>query len=225
MTRACLVASMSAIASIVALTACTHRVHLTAPGPHAPPVERVAAFMKLRPVQTGTLSENGRVVSKSLILADQTEVVVPEDLEPVVGTDSETMEYARASKRARDKEDIAFYVGAAVFITGAILSGFRVGESPPFGLSPWVGIGIMGASLIPLWPVRRYYAREDLRMRSKAFSTYTRDLGMQLNVCAHGMRVVACEAPLDTIDPFAPPAPKKEPATTMPERTALRMRR
>jgi hypothetical protein len=69
-----------------------------------------------------------------------------------------------------------------------------------------------GAALVTALPffAARQQRQEELQLRMQAFSTYTRDLGIELDVCAHGLEVVPCETP----QPLQPPglAPESQPA-------------
>lgn len=219
---------------VVGSTGCgPYHVRLDPPRPGITPDERVALFWRMRPTEEAYLKQNGEVVNRTIALGDRRagvepiEVVSPEDLEPLVGLHSETMRYARASIAAREKATIAGWTGLAATLVGVVVSGLFADE-PPFGMtSAWIGAGVMVGGLIVLLPVQRHYARAELALRKRAFDTYPRDLGLLLNVCAHGTQVVPCEVPVDEAPlpseqaPSAPPPP----ATTVPERTAqLRMR-
>lgn len=209
---------------LIAIAACgQYHVRLDPPRPGITPQERVDMFWRMRPTQEGFVKANGQLVNHTMFLGDKDkiEVVSPEDLEPLVGSDSETMQYARASVNARSKAQITSWTGLAAAIAGFVMTGW-FGDAPPFGLpNGWIGAGVMVTGFVLAYPVSRYYVREELRLRRQAFSVYTRDLGERLDVCAHGTQVVPCEAPT----PASPtPGEPKEPATTVPARTALRMR-
>jgi hypothetical protein len=218
------------LAATALLLACgPYRVRLDPPRPDITPEERVKLFLAMRPTATGTFSQDGTVVSNTIFLGDEKniddriEVEAPEDLEPLVGPDSETMQHARASVRARHKASLGEKVTLALLAAGLVTSGGIIG-SPPWGIpTKWIGLSMVIGGLAVGWPLTRHWARQELRLRREAFSTYTRDLGARLNVCAHGTQVIPCEAPVDT--PGEPPTPPKPPATTVPGRTALlRMR-
>ena len=63
------------------------------------------------------------------------------------------------------------------------------------------------------WTLQRRWTRQELEWRKRAFDSYPRDLGLLLDVCAHGTKVVPCEDPVDVP---TEPSPPKEPATTKP---------
>lgn len=215
---------MRALAVAVLLGSCTSHVQLRPIDPPTlTPAQRVGLFMRLRPVAEGTVTTDGVETSKTLVLADDTEIVAPEDLEPLVGRDSETMNFARESQSARTKNDAVWIATGVGILAGALLSGFVIRDEPAFGLSPWVGYGLMIGSAILGAGMTRHYVAQELELRKQAFASYPRDLGLMLDVCAHGMKVVACELPVEPTP--VPPGQPKEPATTMPDRTALRMRR
>lgn len=221
---------MKALALVIALTACgQYHVRLDAPRPGITPQERVALFWARRPTEEAYVKENGSLVNRTLFLGDrqsgeQIEVVSPEDLEPLVGADSETMRYARASISARRKARVTFWTGLALAVAGFVASG-AFADEPPLGLpTGWIGGGVMVAGLVLAYPVARHYTHQELALRKQAFDVYPRDLGLRLDVCAHGTQVVPCEAPLDE-PPSDEPREKLPPATTVPARTALlRMR-
>jgi hypothetical protein len=85
--------------------------------------------------------------------------------------------------------------GLAAFVVGGIASGFFV-DTPFISEVRWIGVGMMVTGAILAYPVAKHYAREELELRARAFDVYTRDLGLRLDVCARGMQVVACEAPV-----------------------------
>ncbi|HEX5059790.1 MAG TPA: hypothetical protein VFV99_10550 [Kofleriaceae bacterium] len=216
----------------LALAACgreQYHVRLDPPRPGITPQERVQLFWQRRPTAEGTVTTNDVETNKTLFLGDkqkgveQVEVVSPEDLEPLVGADSETMEHARRSVHARNRSNTAWYASIVVLAGGFVL-GIAVDRNTSDSGLPWTWItfGASAGTAVLLWSVERHWARDELEWRKRAFETYTRDLGQLLNVCAHGMEVVPCEAPINA--PSDPSQPK-QPATSIPGRTALlRMR-
>ncbi len=166
------------------------------------PAERVARFNALRPEQERTLSRNGEQVEKWLVLADKTEVDYPEDLSPVLDETSETARVARQSAAMRKRKKIIGIPATVLVLGGLALAGVSFQTDASVVGQPWTSLTMIGTGVI-LGLFARHYGQEDLDLRRKAFSTYTRDLGAKLNVCAHGFQVVACEAPM--IAP--PPAP------------------
>jgi hypothetical protein len=197
------------------LAACTqYHVKLPAPSPTITPEQRVAMFMAMKPKEVALLQEStdgGKSwtpVSSSLFLANKTEVVSPEDLIPLVGPDSETARAARRSVRARNRKNLWWGVSAVGAISTLVLVGAFT-EEPPIdrGLA-W------STALIPLVGsvIARDYQRDEIEHRRGAFRHYTRDLGLRLDVCARGTRVVACETPV----PAPAPAPAAEPAPAEP---------
>jgi hypothetical protein len=214
---------------LLAFTACASQYHvkLDPPRQGITPQERVELFWKMRPTEDGWVKHNGEVVNRTLFLGDkqatteQIEVVSPEDLEPLVGSNSETMQHARRSIAARNKAKSWTWAAYATvlggFIVGVALSDSDAGFGPS---RSWIGWGIALGGVLGVYPVARHYANVELESRKQAFETYPRDLGLLLNVCAHGTQVIPCEAPVET------PSEPKPPGTTTPGRTALlRMRR
>lgn len=177
---------------VVLVAACTPQYHvqLPAPSPMITPDARVATFWKMRPRSEVVLTINGTVENDTIMLGDnKTEVVSPEDLEPLVPADSETMRYARASVRVRNKGNWLFRVSVPLVIGGATTYMFVEGN---VGL---IGAGVALVSLIP-YMMSRNYAHDELALRRRAFEAYPADLGRRLNVCAHDNQVIPCEAPL-----------------------------
>ncbi len=219
---------MRACVLLLALAACAEQYHvrLEPPRPGITPAERVQLFWQRRATSEGVVTSDREWVNQTLFLGDkqagveQVEVVSPEDLEPLVGRDSETMQYARRSvvarKRARWWSSATWVALIGGAIAGIALDESGVGGSLPWG---WITFGASAVTASVTYSVARRATREELRWRKQAFVTYTRDLGLRLDVCAHGTQVVPCEA-----DVNAPDAPSPS-ATAAPGRTAmLRMR-
>lgn len=202
------IASLTAIA----LTGCaeTHQQFAPLAPATMTPDDRVHTFMRLRPVTQTTTTENGsNPIDSSIILDDKTEVYLPEDLAPLVGDDSETMRAARASMSARTKSGVAWAASAVLLIGGAVL--VFASDEDAIGAPPVVGYAAIGGALLGGIFVR-HYNRADIDARRRAFAAYPRDLGARLNVCAHGLQVVACEGPLPAPSvPAALPVPAAPP--------------
>jgi hypothetical protein len=200
---------MRALYFVVVIAACTPQYHvqLPAPSPTITPDARVATFWQMRPRKEGVQTINGTVVNDTIMLGDnKTEVVSPEDLEPLVPVDSETMRYARASVRVRNKSNWLFRISVPLVIGGATTYTFVDGN---VGL---IGAGVALISLIP-YMMSRSYAHDELALRRRAFEAYPADLGRRLNVCAHVNQVIPCEAPLPQAAPpqATPPQPTSVP--------------
>lgn len=195
---------MRACVVLLVATAChQHHVRLDPPRAGITPDARVALFWKLRPTADGFVKLNGEIVNRTMLLGDRKSgvepiaVVSPEDLEPLVGSDSETMRFARASVSARTKADVAWWTGIAVLAAGVVMSGY-FGDEPPFGLpTAWIGARTALGGLVIAQPVSSLYRRAEVALRARAFDVYTRDLGTRLDVCAHGTQVVPCEGPTE----------------------------
>lgn len=209
---------------LVVLASCTSQYHvrLPEPSPAITPDERVALFWRMRPVTEGQVRVNGDLVNDTIMLADKTEVVSPEDLEPLVGADSETMRYARASIHARRKSNVFFYTSLSMAAVGLVTA---------FVLNVPVSVAVAGgglfiASFAPYF-LERHYTESEIQLRRKAFDAYPADLGRRLNVCAHENQVVPCDGPLpgQPGQPDGAPGEKLPPATAVPAQTgSLRMR-
>lgn len=199
-----------------------HHVRLDPPPADLTPEQRVSLFEKRRPVVTATLLEsiNGgpwEQVSSTIELGDKTEVVSPEDLAPLVRSDSETMQKARASVVARRRHNVGNITMMTAAAVGLVLSGVFVDVPIPY--APYIGWPTFFAAAIIGMPVTRYLGRTEIRLLKQAFASYTRDLAERLNLCSRGLKVVPCETPRQ------PPPERREPATTVPSRTAaLKMR-
>jgi hypothetical protein len=213
-------------AIVICLAACADpHVTLKAPAPNITPAERVAMFKALEPVghETVEVSQNHgpwHLASTTLILADGTHVVVPQDLLPVVAPDSDTARAARASAAARHRVKTWLYVGIGATIASAVVLGsFVFGGSSPVP-EEYLFPGAALATAVPFYAARHEH-QEELQLRMQAFSTYTRDLGMRLDVCAHGLEVIACETPVTPNAPgmVAPSAPSSAPTQPAPATT------
>jgi hypothetical protein len=218
---------MRACAILLVLAACGSQYHVRLDPPRSgiTPQERVELFWKRRPTAQWQVTSEGQLLNQTMVLGDEqpgveeVEVVSPEDLEPLVGPDSETMQHARRSVAARHKARRWSRAAAAVLIAGFV-GGIALSQTDSSWKWVSFGGGFVGSAV--LYMFQREAAREELTWRRQAFRTYTRDLGTFLNVCAHGTKVVPCEEP--TPSEPTPPAPKPE-ATTRPGQTALlRMR-
>jgi hypothetical protein len=225
-------------ALLLALTACGGaHVQLPAPSPSITPADRVAMFKALerenQEVEQVSVN-NGpwQLSSSTLILANGMRVEHADDLLAVVPPDSDTAKAARASAAARRRSlwwKLAGYgAGFAGMATIAIN-----GDGEGFGVSEEYVLG--GAAILTLVPFLLSFKEhhDEIALRMQAFSTYTRDLGVRLDVCAHGLEVVACETvpsayppanapapypPATAPAPSSPPAPSTQPApaTTQP---------
>jgi hypothetical protein len=203
-------------ALVLALAACGTHVQLQAPASNITPAERVAMFKALERADQQTVAvsyNNGpwHLHSSTLILANGTHVELPEDLLPVVPPDSETARTARASAATKHRAEVleaiaygAAIVGTALILTSADNDQLGVSEDTMFYATAF-------AAGIP-YLVSQYEHREAIALRMQAFSTYTRDLGLRLDVCAHALEVVACE----TAPSAYPPPPSYAPAQSYP---------
>jgi hypothetical protein len=169
------------------------------------PTERVARFEALRPVKQGTLSTNGTQVDNWLVLADKTEIGYPEDLAPVLDENSETVRVGRQSAALRTRKNVTGTIATVLVLGGLALAGISGQIDGHIVGQPWLSLSMIGTGVVT-GVFYRHYRAEELDLRRKAFATYPRDLGAKLNVCAHGLQVVACEAPLP-----APPVPAAAP--------------
>jgi hypothetical protein len=201
---------------VVALAACAEP-HITLHGPTAAttPAERVAMFHALERAGQDTIQisrNNGpyQLAGAQLVLGDGTRIELPEDLLPVVPPDSDTARAARASAAVGHRANTWMYIGFGALAASIVtLVAVQTGS---------VNIGVPdeylfgGAALVTALPffAARQQRQEELQLRMQAFSTYTRDLGIELDVCAHGLEVVPCETP----QPLQPPglAPESQPA-------------
>lgn len=203
---------MRACAFFLIVAGCQQQYHvrLEPPRPGITPQERVELFWRRRPTAHGFATSEGELLNQTMFLGDQQlgieqiEVVSPEDLEPLVGPDSETMQHARRSIVARDKAEL--WSRASMV---ALLAGFVGGialSATDSGLG-WYSFAGGAVTSGILYTFQRRAAREELTWRKRAFSTYTRDLGTLLDVCAQGTKVVPCEAPVPSAEAPAEATP------------------
>jgi hypothetical protein len=210
-------------ALLVALTACGAHVQLPAPSPGITPADRVAMFKALERAnqEVEQVSVNNgpwQLKSSTLILANGTRVEHADDLLPVVPPDSDTAKLARASATARHRsiELKAVAYGAAVVGMAVLVSSFNddVDVAEDHSTQDYIFIGTAIAAAVP-YLIGLHEQHEEIALRMQAFSTYTRDLGVRLDVCAHGLEVVACETVPSAYPPAnAPNAPSPYPAAT-----------
>jgi hypothetical protein len=189
------------LVALIAACAGQYHVRLDPPRPGITPQERVELFWKRRPTAQWRATSEGELVNQTLVLGDtpasgeELEVVSPEDLEPLVGPRSETMQHARRSVAARDRASRYRYAAIAVLL-GGFATGVVLGEKLDGGLPwDWITFGFTAVTSGTLLMYQRRATGDELMWRKRAFSTYTRDLGTMLNVCAQGMKVVPCEEP------------------------------
>ena len=187
-------------------TACTQQYHvrLDPPRPGITPDERVRLFWQRRPTAQGIVTTNEEWSNQTLLLGDkqvgveQIEVVSPEDLEPLVGPESETMQHARRSIVARDRARLWGTSTVAVILGGFVAAVALETSSSDYD-QPWgrITMGAAAVAALVTYSFSRRATREELTWRKRAFSTYTRDLGLRLDVCARGTQVIPCEASVE----------------------------
>lgn len=149
----------------------------------------------------------------ALILRDGTRVELPDDLLPVVAPASDTARAARASAAARHRGDTWMYIGIGALVTSlAAIAAVELGDADIGVPDEYLLGGAALATGIPFLAAR-HERHEEMQLRVQAFSTYTRDLGLRLDVCAHGLELIACESPVTPNAPgmVAPTAPGVEP--------------
>jgi len=202
-------------ALLLGLAACAEpHVMLKAPAPSITPADRVAMFKALEPTkqETLTISRNHgpkELAGAGLILANGSEIQLPEDLLPVVAPDSDTARAARASAAAGHRANTWMYIGYTVAVTSIIgLVTYEAGDPDVAFSDNYLWGAALLATGVPFY-IAHHDRHEELQLRMQAFSTYTRDLGMRLDVCAHGLEVIACETPVAPNAPgmVAPSAP------------------
>jgi hypothetical protein len=196
---------------------------LKAPAPNITPAERVAMFKALEPTkrETLTISQNNgpkELAGAGVILANGSEIQLPEDLLPVVAPDSDTARAARASAAAGHRANTWMYVAYTVAVTSIVgLVTYETRDTDRAFSDDYLWGAALLATGIPFY-IAHHDRHEELQLRMQAFSTYTRDLGTRLDVCAHGLEVIACETPVapnapGMVAPSAPaqPAPAQTP--------------
>lgn len=208
-------------AVVLALAACGTHVQLPAPSPGITPADRVAMFKALERAnqEVKQVSVNNgpwQLASSTLILANGTRVELADDLLPLVPPDSDTAKLARASATARHRAIELKAVAYGVAIVGMALLFSSINDDANVAENDHTQDYIFGgtavAAVIP-YLIGMHEQHEEIALRMQAFSTYTRDLGLRLDVCAHGLEVVACETVPSANPPATAPAPYP-PATT-----------
>jgi hypothetical protein len=191
-----------AFAALGLLASCAGK-HVNLPALPAPSEQarRVQAFLDLQPVSRSLTTENGWAMDSTMTLHDGTKVTYPEDLSPVVPSGSETQRAIDRSIAARHRKNrwlVGFLVGAVAGTATFIVLEKRGDHGLLPLAAPLVLAGIPGFLF--------YSSRADeIAERRAAFVAYPRDLGARLDVCAHELRVVPCEAYPTPAAPTAPP--------------------
>jgi hypothetical protein len=184
-------------ALLLALAACGGaHVQLPAPSPNITPADRVAMFKSLERAnqEVRIVSVNKgpwQLSSSTIILANGTRVELPEDLLPLVPPDSDTARAARASETARRRSIALKGVAYGVAVVGMALLFANINDDGNAAehdhTDDYIFAGTAVAAVIP-YLIGMHEHHEEVALRMQAFSTYTRDLGLQLDVCAHGPR-------------------------------------
>src|SRR5258706_7721469 len=139
------------VASVV-LIGCGHEhVAFPPPPPNLTPQQRVYAYNQLVGEQEHIVVSNQGNGSHSIIMADGREVYYPEDLVPLVLSDSATARHARNAEAARDSSGLWKMGGFVVLLVGMGAWFAHAAEENPSGpnivgpvlmLTGLVGLGV-----------------------------------------------------------------------------------
>lgn len=200
-------ASISALIYLVTAAGCaaSPHVHLVAPAANAPAAERVAAYERLRGLAaseievTGARGDADGPSADFLALGSGEVVTHAEDLVPVVAPESDT---AHAARRAARLEGAAWpwqVAGLVVGVAGLALGSYALVTDDGAAL-PLLGLGLAftGTGLAAIPTIHDEQRAEAERI--SAFTHYDADLRRRLDLCADGLRVVACGAPAEARD-------------------------
>ncbi len=191
----------SVLASIIGVfsAACyPPHVELSSPGAEADFEERARAYERLRPKGEGEhLLIEGRTGAllqswTFLVLEGGEEIYYAEDLLPVVPTDGDVAEAARASGALTKKARRAELAGAAIAVSGMLVFFAGLGnESTSDNLLFGVSAGIVTGGYITYRIGHRWYRRGD-EQRVRAFRRYHEALLDDLALCEAGSELRPC---------------------------------
>lgn len=183
--------------------ACSRHVELTPPPqPSASFKERVTFHEDHRPRLTkethvtffqGTNPTGTRRQTDYLLLNDGRRIYSPDDLTPVVLSDSRTAAaIERWSKERRTRWTVTG-LGIAGVAGGAALSLAGLGDNAEFDSTFYIGMGLFAASLLTMsaWILSLLQAEND--EAATAYEFYGESLRAGLELCVEGDEVVECE--------------------------------
>lgn len=206
-----------ALLALAGLAGCYEHVVLPTPRPDLRPDERVAMFAAHAPVRDNHLvvcNRNGCSHDESITLANNVEVVFPEDLTPLVGPTSETAAHAARWTEARERGGwlglvgLLGMVGAGVYV-GAAMHAHASSDAGGPVLTTTDGVVVGTLAIAGLAATFAAVIEHGIanRERGAAFASYRRDLAARLAVCTSGYAVVPCEGAPVPQGPPPPPQP------------------
>lgn len=201
----------TAAVSLIATStvACHPHVELRAPEAGAPGPERVKAYESIharssKETHITYVNEYGTVVDAArrvdyLQLADGQRVYHPEDLMPVLASESSAYSAADRSRKnmstARVLNGVGWGtvgVGGAVMVGGVATADYASTDTGALMTPLIIGGGIMLAGVV-MTLVSSGFARKAMDEKATAFEMYNEGLAMRLNVCANEKVLVPCE--------------------------------
>ena len=178
--------------AVVVLASCGHgHVSFPTPPPTLTPEQRVGAYNQLVGTEEHTVVSRN-YSSHSIILANNLEVYYPEDLEPLVRPDSETMRHVNASLRARHSRSMWRLAGYPLAIVGGLSWLATAGSDTAGTATKAVGPVLLLSGLAALG-VSIYYDFVNRSETTDAYHSFNDDLATRLAVCVNGLAVVPCE--------------------------------
>jgi hypothetical protein len=215
---------------VIALVSACSKPHVMLPAvtPDMTPEQRVQMFKELYATGEDTMTTTtcgggggcSTNVEKTLYLANGTQVYHPEDLLPVVGSDSITARGVRNVHEQRRKALIygGISLASVVGFVAIAFTKLQPGEtsfSTPEKLGLLVTLGGLLVGGFGAW----YHNRQATESWGEANTNYNAGLAQRLGVCTSGFAVVPCEsATPGTSAPAMPPmlGPAPPPAPPPP---------
>lgn len=186
---------------VVGLNACTAHVDFAAPAVRLTPYQRVAMFNALRGVAETTVTTTtcrgtggcARYTTKHMALANGAVVDAPEDLLPLLPSDSEAAQHVRAAASAGDHA-LWWSVGTLLVASVGGLAYVYESESATTSVETRRISGGVTILAVLVGGLASFHARSiSLDETSLAFHYYNEGLAKRLAICVAGLAVVPCE--------------------------------
>lgn len=177
------------LASILLFCGCHKHVQLQVPPPVSAPVEeRIQAYQQLKPLihrEIYTVNGYGTSVYHSLTLANGIKVYHPEDLIPVVGSDTQFSQYALKSVKETSISNFLMGTGLGVELLGSGIMIAGIPSSLPGSNQSYaifgIGAGLVIAGLVGVF-TGYYFAGKAEDSASSAFDIYDQALLQRLDL-------------------------------------------
>jgi len=209
--------------AVIGLVSACSKPHLVLPAvsPNMTPEQRVQMFQELHArrelTTTTTMCMRGcsTNVEKTMYLANGTEVYYPEDLLPVVASDSITARAVRNVHQQRRRSllygGIALASAIGIFAIWVSVNN-RFQDRGEIDLSTFEerGLLVSGGGLLIGGFGTMYHQRQEVKYWGEANENYNTGLAQRLGVCTSGFAVVPCESvtpPPAMPPPAMPPMP------------------